>query len=73
MCKALDIMTDLDKPYSEKHKERCVDILHRYIDYLSKKGFFGQMTISWEKGKPIVVKQNSTLNFEDIEKMIPRI
>jgi hypothetical protein len=56
----------------ENHKGRCVELLHKYIDYIAARGYFGQTVISWEKGKPIVVKENSTLNFEDIERLVPK-
>ena len=54
----------------EVERKGDVDIIHRYIDYTTEREFYGQTIISWENGFPVMVKENTTLKMDDIEKMV---
>lgn len=63
-------MADLGKATSQEHKDMSVKLLHQYIDYLASRNFFGQTTVSWERGRPLVLKENATIHLEEIEKIL---
>jgi len=61
---------ELDKATKEKHKDISIALLHKYIDHLAERNFFGQTSVSWEHGRPIILKENSTLRMDDVEKIL---
>ena len=65
-------MADLGKATAQEHKDISVALLHQYIDFLAKRNFFGQTTVSWERGRPVILKENATLRLEEMEEILKR-
>ena len=62
----------MSKAFCSKHKEKTIEILHKYIDFIVQQDFYGQMIISWEGGIPTVIKEHATLKINDVEKIIEK-
>jgi len=66
------MMRIADSERAIARKCKSVELLHAYIDHMFKRGFFGQMTVSWENGAPVLVKEHATLKMQDVEKLISK-